>query len=196
LREQLLYLHYVGRRYRFETKANLNKLIADEEEKVSADDVLEKIRTELSKTLQTSRGKVVLWAKDSIAIADNEPKFSIAYLNPDWAEKSREAVLAGAMTWLEQRGKDKREYKNALAFVVPHKGEMDKARKGARNALAIASLLEQKAKYQFTAEDTEEFNSKAKDANSVVSAALRRLYDSCLCQPNRPRSRRHEGFRE
>jgi len=39
LREQLLYLHYVGRRYRFETK-NLNKLIADEEGKVR-DDVLE-----------------------------------------------------------------------------------------------------------------------------------------------------------
>jgi len=41
LREQLLYLHYVGRRYRFETKANLNKLIADEEGKIATDDVLE-----------------------------------------------------------------------------------------------------------------------------------------------------------
>jgi len=180
LREQLLYLHYVGRRYRFETKANLNKLIADEEEKIAADDVLEKIRAELSKALQTSRGKVVLWAKDSIAIADNVSQFSIVYLNPDWAEKSRETVLAEAMTWLEQRGKDKREYKNALAFVIPHKGEIDKARKGARTALAIASLLEQKAKYKFTAEDIEEFNSKAKDANSIVSAALRRLYDYIL----------------
>lgn len=180
LREQLLYLHYVGRRYRFETKANLNKLIADEEEKIAADDVLEKIRAELSKALQTSRGKVVLWPKDAIAIADNIPQFSIVYLNPDWVEKSCEAVLAEAMTWLEQRGKDKREYKNALAFVIPHKAEIDKARKGARTALAIASLLEQKAKYKFTAEDIEEFNSKAKDANSVVSAALRRLYDYIL----------------
>ncbi len=180
LREQLLYLHYVGRRYRFETKANLNKLVADEEEKIAADDVLEKIRAELSKSLQSSRGKVVLWPRDSMAIADHVPQFSIVYLNPDWAEKSREAVLAEAMTWLEQRGRDKREYKNALAFVIPHKAEMDKARKGARTALAIASLIEQKAKYKFTAEDTEEFNSKAKDATSVVSAALRRLYDYIL----------------
>jgi hypothetical protein len=37
LREQLLYLHYVGRRYRFETKPNLNKLIADEESKIGGD---------------------------------------------------------------------------------------------------------------------------------------------------------------
>lgn len=180
LREQLLYLHYVGRRYRFETKANLNKLVADEEEKIAADDVLEQIRAELSKSVQSSRGKVVLWPRDSMAIADHVPQFSIVYLNPDWAEKSREAVLAEAMTWLEQRGRDKREYKNALAFVIPSKAEMDKARKGARTARAIASLIQQKAKYKFTAEDTEEFNSKAKDATSVVSAALRRLYDYIL----------------
>jgi hypothetical protein len=180
LREQLLYLHYVGRRYRFETKANLNKLIADEEGKIAADDVLEKITAELSKSLQTNRGKVVLWPKDSLAIGDHVPQFSIAYLNPDWAEKSRDAALAEALTWLEQRGNDKREYKNALAFVVPNKGQMDKARKGARTALAIASLVEQKAKYKFTTEDIEELTSKAKDAASEVSAALRRLYDYIL----------------
>lgn len=99
----------------------------------------------MSKSLQTSRGKAVLWPKDSLAIADHVPQFSIVYLNPDWAEKSRDAALGDALTWLEQRGNDKRDYKNALAFVVPNKGQMDKARKGARTALAIASLIEQKA---------------------------------------------------
>jgi len=173
-------VHYVGRRYRFETKPNLNKLVADEEGKIAVDDVLEKIRTELSKALQTNRGKVVLWPKDSIAIADHVPQFSIVYLNPDWAEKSPEAVLNEALTWLEQRGNDKREYKNALAFVVPNKAQMDKARKGARTALVIASLIEQKLKYKFAAEDTEELISKAKDGAAEVNAALRRLYDYIL----------------
>lgn len=176
LREQLLYLHYVGRRYRFETKANLNKLVADEEGKIAANDVLDKIKTDLSKSLQNSRENVALWPKDSMAIADRVPQFSIAYLNPDWAEKSHEATSSEALIWLEQRGKDKREYKNALAFVVPNKVQMDKARKGARTALAIASLIEQKTKYKFTAEDTEELTSKAKDVNSEVCAALRRDY--------------------
>ena len=160
LREQLLYLHYVGRRYRFETKPNLNKLVADEEGKIAVDDVLEKIRVDLSKSLQNSRGKVVLWPKDSMAIADHVPQLSIVYLNPDWAEKSPEVTSGEALNWLEQRGKDKREYKNAIAFVVSNKVQMDKARKGAITALAIASLLEQKVKYKFTVEDTEELNGK------------------------------------
>jgi len=51
---------------------------------------------------------------------------------------------------------------------------MDKARGGARTALAIASLVEQKAKYKFTTEDIEELTSKAKDA---ARSKCRRLYD-------------------
>ncbi len=180
LRDQLLYLHYVGKRYRFETKPNLNKLITDEESKISSDDVLEKIRTELSKSLQVSRGKVNLWAKDAAAIADHQPQFTIAYLGPDWAEKSREVVFSEAMTWLEQRGNDKRDYKNALAFVIPGKPQLDKARRGARMALAIASLIEQKNKYKFSPEDIEELSTKVKDANGEVVSAIRRLYEYIL----------------
>ncbi|MEB3179787.1 MAG: DUF499 domain-containing protein [Nostocaceae cyanobacterium] len=194
LREQLLYLHYVGRRYRFETKPNLNKLIADEESKVGSDEVLQKIRDELSKNLGTppltpprngegnknNRGKVVLWAKDSAAITDKVPQFSIVYLEPSWAEKSKDLVLADTLAWVENRGNDKREYKNAVAFVVPNKVQMDKARKGARTALAIASLIEQKTKYKFSAEDLEELHGKAKDATSEIGAAIRRLYEDIL----------------
>lgn len=189
LRDQLLYLHYVGRRYRFETKPNLNKLIADEESKVGSDEVLLKIRDELAKALQCDacggsrsdhRGKVVLWAKDSAAITDKRQDFSIAYLDPSWAEKSKELILADALDWLQNRGNDKREYINAVAFVVPNKAQMDKARKGGRTALAVTSLIEQKNKYKFSAEDLEELQGKAKDATSEISAAIRRLYDDIL----------------
>ncbi len=180
LRDQLLYLHYVGRRYRFETKPNLNKLIADEESKVGSDEVLLKIRDELAKALQCDRGKVVLWAKDSAAITDKRQDFSIVYLDPSWAEKSKELILADALDWLQNRGNDKREYINAVAFVVPNKAQTEKARKGGRTALAVTSLIEQKNKYKFSAEDLEELQSKAKDATSEISAAIRRLYDDIL----------------
>ncbi len=180
LRDQLLYLHYVGRRYRFETKPNLNKLVADEEGKIAADDVLEKIRNDLSKSLQAHRGKVALWPKDAAAITDNVPQFTIAYLPPDWAEKSKETVLEDTLNWVEYRSNDKREYKNALAFVIPNKAQMDKARKGARTALAISSLLQQKNKYKFTLEDAEELTTKGKEAANDISAAIRRLYDYIL----------------
>jgi len=180
LRENLLYLHYVGKRYRFETKANLNKLIADEESKVASDDVLEKIRDELGKTLQTNVGRVVLWPKDSAAVPDREPQFNVIYMGSEWAERSPDTTLTEIMSWLEQRGNDKREYKNALAFVIPNKAQIDKARKAGRTSEAIASLIKDKTKYKFSPEDLEELNDKRKDAISDISASVRRLYDYIL----------------
>ena len=130
--------------------------------------------------LSNARGKVVLWAKDSNTISDRISQFSVVYLSPEWAEKSREAVLEEALNWLEYRGNDKRDYKNALAFVIPSKSQIDKARKGARTVLAVTSLIEQKAKYKFAAEDVEELKAKVKDAKQQIEAALRRLYEYIL----------------
>jgi len=133
----------------------------------------------LGKTLQSSSGKVILWPKDSTAIPDREPQFSVAYLGHEWAEKSPDTILTEIMSWLEQRGHDKREYKNALAFVIPNKAQIDKARKAGRTAEAIASLIKDKAKYKFSSEDLEELNDKHKDA-SDIGAAVRRFYDYIL----------------
>ena len=180
LRENLLYLHYVGKRYRFETKANLNKLVADEEPKIDGNEVLETLKTQLNKSLQGGRGKVVLWPRESIAVTDRLTQFSVVYFGHEWAEKSREEVLSEATKWVEQRGNDKRDYKNALAFVLPNKAQMDKARKTGRTAAAIESLLNQKSKYKFSPEEQEELKDKAKDASSQMNASLRRLYDYIL----------------
>ena len=182
LREELLYLHYVGQKYRFETKENLNKLIADEESKITSDEVLQKIQEELNKTLPNTRSKVV-WPKDAATVPDKVNLFSIVYLEPSWSEKSKDLVVADALNWLENRGNDKREFKNAIAFVVPNKAQMDKARKGARTALAISGLIERKNKKKASAEELEQLNeltAKFKDASSEIVAAVRRLYEYIL----------------
>lgn len=180
LRDDLLYLHYVGKRYRFETKPNLNKLISDEENKFHSDEVLEQIRTQLSQELGKTRAQVTLWPKNSVAIPDRVLKFNVVYLDPSWAEKSQESVVEDALSWLENRGNDKRDYKNALAFVVPSLAQMDKARRAARTSLAIASLLDQKKKYKFSIEDIEELKTKNNETNSEIKSAISRLYEYIL----------------
>lgn len=185
LREELLYLHYVGQRYRFETKANLNKLVADEENKITSDEVLERIQGDLKKNLKNARGKVILWPKDSSAIPDHIHQFCTVYLEASWAEKSKEALQEEGMKWLEHRGNDKRDYKNAIAFIVPNTLQFDKARKATRTLLAVNSLVKYKEKYKFSIEDLDELKTKAKDATSSLEAGLRRLYEQILL-PLRP----------
>ncbi|MGL6139842.1 MAG: hypothetical protein ACRC2M_21290, partial [Planktothrix sp.] len=185
LREELLYLHYVGQRYRFETKANLNKLVTDEETKIAVDDVLERIQGDLKNSFKNAQGKVVLWPKDSSAIPDHINQFCTVYLDASWAEKSTESLQEDGMMWLENRGNDKRDYKNAIAFVIPNAIQFDKARKAARTLLAVNSLVNDKEKYKFSVEDLDELKAKAKDAISSLDAGLRRLYEQILL-PLRP----------
>ena len=84
LREEELYLHYTGRRYRFEPTPNLTKLVRDEANKFTPAEVLETIRGQLEEHLKGTRGAVV-WPDGPAGIDDGKPLFSIAYLHPDWA---------------------------------------------------------------------------------------------------------------
>ena len=178
LREELLYLHYVGKRYRFETKPNLNKLIADEESKISAEDSLQVIREQLGSGLKADKGEIILWPKDSSCIPDNLTKFIVTYLDGSWAEKSPDVIKESLMNWVEYRGNSKRISKNCLAFVVPNRQQMDKARSTARIYQAIVSLLGQKNQYKFSEEDLSELKEKQNNSKDTLKAAINRLYES------------------
>ncbi|OKH17690.1 ATP-binding protein [[Limnothrix rosea] IAM M-220] len=180
LRDELLYLHYIGKRYRFETKPNLNKLIADEESKISTDEGLLQIRQQLEANLKGGRGEIVLWAKDSSSIPDNLNKFIAIYLDAHWSEKSTETLHEDVMHWLEYRGNSKRTHKNCLAFVVPNRQQMDKARSNARTYAAIISLLEQKNKYKFSAEDISELKEKGNNSKQGLKGSVDKLYEKIL----------------
>jgi hypothetical protein len=47
LREEALYLHFTGRRYRFEPTPNLAKLVRDEASKFEPHEILDRVRSEL-----------------------------------------------------------------------------------------------------------------------------------------------------
>ena len=51
LRDELLYLHYTGRRYRFEPKPNLNLMIQESAQGFDAEEVLIRIKMELARLL-------------------------------------------------------------------------------------------------------------------------------------------------
>lgn len=180
LRDELLYLHYVGRKYRFETKPNLNKLVAEEEHKLTADEVLSYVRSAIEKSLQGVKGKYLIWPGDSGKIGDRLTEFQVIYLSPEWGEKSPQGITEELMQWLEYRGNDKREYKNALAFVIPNPVQMDKAHIASRSSQAISQLLQEKKKYKFSDEDVEALGVKQKNAEIALNSALQRLYTEII----------------
>lgn len=182
LREEALYLHHTGRRYRFEPTANLTKLVKDEADKLDGAEVLADVRAELERQLRGSTG-VALWPDSPGGIADEQPRFTVAYLHPDWSEDRDPPA-----TFIEQAGRGiPRRYRNGIALVLPDKAQFDRARHAMRIRAAANSLLRQIDKYGFTTEQVEELRDKASSARRDCAAALNVAYSTVII-PTRARS--------
>jgi hypothetical protein len=174
LRDEELYLHYTGRRYRFEPTPNLTKLVRDEANKFTGAEVLDTIRGQLEENLKGSRG-VVVWPEGPGGIDDRKPLFSIAYLHPDW---TAEHTPLGNFVEFARSGP--RRYQNAVAFVLPDGGQFDQARQATRSWLAARSLLQQKTKYGFSPEQVDELKEKTLSSERTAVTAVSRAYASVV----------------
>ncbi|MEU3741960.1 DUF499 domain-containing protein [Streptomyces sp. NPDC032198] len=182
LREEELYLHYTGRRYRFEPTPNLTKLVRDEATKLSSKEVLTEVRGELENQLRGNKG-VSLWPEAPSGIADERPVFTVAYLHPDWSDDRDPQTK-----FIEQAGSGSpRRYRNGLALVLPDKGQFDLARHAIRLRLAADSLLSKARQYNFSTEQIEELRDKASNARRDGSAAIGAAY-STVAIPTRSRA--------
>jgi len=175
LRDELLYLHYTGRRYRFEPKPNLNLMIQECAQGFDADEVLARIKLELARLLSAAGDRAVLWPPDSAAIPDGDPLFRIVYLPPEASEGASEY----AERVIDERS---RVYKNALAFGEPSRSGLERARTLARLVLALDSLLgEVKAKrLTVDREQVDELEERRRTAAAELAATCERLFERVL----------------
>ncbi|MGH2655928.1 MAG: ATP-binding protein [Actinomycetota bacterium] len=180
LREELLYMHHVGRRYRFEPKANLNLLIAEERKKFDQEEVLGHIREALGQALGDARDEAVLWPADSRAIPDGLPMFRVVYLGEEWAGAEEPPEISRVESLVERHGSGPREYQNSLAFAVPGAEAFDRARRAARTAMAIGSILGQSRQHDLGTDQVEELRERQRAARAELSGALDRLYETIL----------------
>lgn len=181
LREELLYLHHFGRRYRFEPKANLNLLINEERSKWEPQEVLDRVRQALARVLGAARDRAVLWPPDSGAITD-EPVFRIVYLGWQWAELGDAELEENVARLVEERAPARRTYRNGLAFAVAGRAGFDRAREAARLLLALDSLLSQvrSKRLAIDQEQVDDLTERQRAATADLAGALDRLYEKVL----------------
>jgi hypothetical protein len=181
LREEALYLHFTGRRYRFEPTPNLAKLVRDEASKYDGPEILDKLRGELEATLRGTRG-VSVWPAGPDAIDDGRPLFTVAYLHPDWSERAQPQTR-----FVEDAAGGPRRYRNGLALALPDTAQFDQARHNMRQHLAAAMLIAMQGRYGFSTEQLEELNDKAATTLRNARAAIARSYGT-VSIPVRDRS--------
>lgn len=175
-RQTLLYLHYTGRRYRFEPTPNLNKLIVTEEQKLQPDEVLEVVRAHVERAIGGGAGQqIAVWPADASKIADGLPVFVTAYLSPDASDAHE--FLTGLV---EHGPQGRRKHKNGLALVLPKSVLAEQARASARTLTAVGALLARGSQHQFSGEQRAELKERAGEAQAALDTAAGQMYSRVM----------------
>jgi hypothetical protein len=176
LRDELLFLHSTGRRFRFDKTPNLNQLLASEAAKFDSPEVIVHVRKALEKAIGPS-DSVLLWPKDGASIPDNEPVFRVVYLDPEWCGLAADDRDRKLREMFERRGSGAtRAYRNALAFALPDRESFEHARSATRRSLAGSSLIRQAKSLNIEGEQLAELKDRAAAAERELTATLERAY--------------------
>jgi hypothetical protein len=196
LREQLLFLHHSGRRYRFDKTPNLNQLLANEADKFTPDEVVDAVRKELESRIGVSTD-ALLWPKDGTQIPDKEPLFRVAYLDPAWAVLDTGERDRRLRELFEKRGAGApRAYRNAIAFALPSTGSLEHARQAARRSLAVQALVKQARSLNIVGEQLVELKERGDAAARDLGATLDKAYEFVLLPVAREGLEAPYGFDE
>jgi hypothetical protein len=196
LREQLLFLHHTGRRYRFDKTPNLNQLLANEADKFTGDEVTDAVRKELERHIGVS-SDALLWPKDGAQLPDRDPVFRVAYLDPSWMQLAPEERDRRLRELFEKRGAGApRAYRNAIAFALPNADEIEYARQAARRGLAVQSLVKQAKSLNIAGEQLAELKDRGEAAARDLGATLDKAYELILLPVTREGLEAPYGFEE
>ena len=189
LSDTLLYVHTSGRRYRFEKKPNLNKLVDDEAKKFTAQEITEAVRRGFEPLLGATGG-YVLWPNGHGALPDHKARFTIAFLDLGHVLETPDAQAKLAREWTENCGAGKRSYRNAVAFAIADPRAADEARDAARKIMACEALVADRRRHGLSDEDVADLGERLTRAQGEQIGALRQLYRTVLVPVAAPETER------
>lgn len=177
LNERLLYLHRREQRYRFETQPNLNKMILDENQRRTDEEIEERLRHECGKALGNERGAVI-WPNDTHEVRDRLPEFQIVYLSPAWLDThpDREKQEQGMRRYVEQCGNGPRRYRNGLVLAVPDHRMVEATRNAMRLILTLELLQNQSQQRQLTQQQNAELAERKRNVENELRGGFSQLY--------------------
>ncbi len=176
LQDACYYLTVEGAEYRFSTRANLNKLVADRRAALSAPDVEEHARAAVRKVFSDSKGvaetfDVVFFPREAKEIPDT-PALRLVVLAPDepWGDPTRDMIEA----WMGEYGGALRRFRNALVWTVadPASGLLE----AARRHLAWETLEDEAATRGFDEAERAQLKENKGRAEQALKEAAWRSY--------------------
>lgn len=174
LEEELWYLHVENGMYRFSTQPNLNRVIVEKEEAITAEQVLAELRRRLEK-LAGTEPRMIIWPKASHDIPDTHI-LTVAVLSPDYTRNAAETE-SYVCELLERCGQTFRVYRNTVIVAVADADELAAARQHIKRYLAYCAIRDDKALVrQLSEENRKGLDSKLSDLDGGMAHRLLSAY--------------------
>ncbi|MBA2393113.1 MAG: ATP-binding protein [Ktedonobacteraceae bacterium] len=190
LNERLLYLHRRAGVYLFETQANLNKMIMDENQRRTGEEVEERMLIEFNKMLNPeSKGmkskresiglKSVTWPQDTDDVDDRIPEFQVVYLAPEWLDAHPDPLAQerDMRRFVEQHGNRPRDYHNGLALAVPNRHTAETAKNAVRSLMTLEILQNRRYAIELAPHQMAELSERKQSVEKEMKSALLLLYE-------------------
>ncbi|MDP9331483.1 MAG: DUF499 domain-containing protein [Actinomycetota bacterium] len=170
------YLTATGTGYRFSTKANLNRKIADRRAALGPQDVEGEAKAAIASVFGEKKGvthpfDLVVFPEEDRAVPDS-PALRLVVLPPEdqWGDATRETVEE----WMASNGASPRQFKNGLVWAVAD--QVESMYMAARNAVAWRSLEEESGGDDFDDEQRRELAERTRHAGLDLKEAVWKAY--------------------
>ena len=180
LREQCLYLHFDGAHYCFKKDPNVTLLVEQEADAVARDE--SRVRARIRELIEERLGgqPAIVWPERSSDVPDRDARFLIAYLPPEFADRSASDQRAFAHGLCENHGSRTREYRNGLALAVPDAERIQGLRRAVRYLLAVQRVSGRSRELNLTAAQRSQLRERAATETAAAESALLQLYAEVL----------------
>lgn len=180
LDETLWYVHREGDKYRFQTKANIYRIIAESASIQPRSAVEDRLREEVERAIGSESGfRSLPWAATDDQIADNADP-SIAVLAPRFAVSNPEGGgppggYDGINELWERAGGGFREWRNSLILVAPDQELWERASESVREVLAYQSVRASNLD-NLSELEKRDLDARQKDKNASLTTSVTTAY--------------------
>ncbi len=172
LRDELWYLRYRDRRYLFEAKPNLNKVILDFEAEVT-DEQVDQASVEWLNKL-AGKGEGVFY----MVVAPQEPR-----LVPDRAQPTLVVLplnVSDVEGWMKEAlqfaGDARRTNPNMLVFLAPETAQLANLQSAVRRYLALKDIEQSPSFKEMGQDDRDQVREQLKEKETLIKSILFRAY--------------------
>lgn len=178
MKERFHFLNTEGGRYRFTTSPNLNRILLDAKRNIADEDVLERVKTEISNAMAAQPFARYIWVtggREDVPDSANT-KLVVMPLDVGIGPTSTDASKAAVRKLLNKAGDTERVRRNTMLFLLPAEAEVSSLKDRVAALMAAEKVDAARKNYNLSESQKEQLDQSKKENAKGLKLQVLRTY--------------------